>query len=340
MIELNQNRLMFSFPQVHEDAVCTIDFQRTLRIPDDNRDYPLPPGLSRFPLQHVEDHAERLPEAWQRRAGVLLPMYQSEAMWLNFSSDRGQRGQRYPFAIKVAAGKINAVTGDGWDNALQHTPQDYLVLPEQPWLDGFCVQKGLIRQFVAMPLGAGYSAEEQLTGAAEHGGLQIIAYPMKRERYEALLRERGIKACMHVAMDDMVLNDSASYFDMGLAPGGLMRQEVHKDEYGFDAWDTSQPSRCFVHILNSLQWQQATGLAVPGEPPTAADYTMAGLPWFEHYDDSQKSLAGSSKLADMHGVAAKAVQLGEPPLTDNDSVSPQKVIKVGQHSTEVKKGWW
>lgn len=31
----------------------------------------------------------------------------------------------------------------------------YLVAPDQPWLDGFCVQKGLIRQFVAMPLGQG-----------------------------------------------------------------------------------------------------------------------------------------------------------------------------------------
>ena len=32
----------------------------------------------------------------------------------------------------------------------------------------------MIRQFVAMPLGAGYTAEEQITGEAEHGGLQIV----------------------------------------------------------------------------------------------------------------------------------------------------------------------
>jgi hypothetical protein len=31
-----------------------------------------------------------------------------------------------------------------------------VVLPEQPWLDGYCVEKGYIRQFVAMPLGEGY----------------------------------------------------------------------------------------------------------------------------------------------------------------------------------------
>ena len=85
----------------------------------------------------------------------------------------------YPFAVKVATGKICAITGEAWVDHLNRDPQDYVVVPEQPWLDGYCVEKGVIRQFVAMPLGEGYSAEEQLTGAALHGGLQIVAYPMK-----------------------------------------------------------------------------------------------------------------------------------------------------------------
>lgn len=37
MIELKQDILVFSFPEVHRDAVLRIDFQRTLRIPDDDR---------------------------------------------------------------------------------------------------------------------------------------------------------------------------------------------------------------------------------------------------------------------------------------------------------------
>ena len=93
-------------------------------------------------------------------------------------------GFSYPIAVKIATGKINAVTGEEWEDGLHRDPQDYVVLPEQPWLDGYCVEKGVIRQFVAMPLGSGYSAEEQITGAAEHGGVQIIAYPMKVEAYE------------------------------------------------------------------------------------------------------------------------------------------------------------
>jgi hypothetical protein len=38
MIELRNDRLVFSFPEVHREAVLEIDFQRTLRIPDDGRD--------------------------------------------------------------------------------------------------------------------------------------------------------------------------------------------------------------------------------------------------------------------------------------------------------------
>ena len=61
MIELKNDKLTFRFPELHRDAVCNIEFQRTLRIPDDNREYPLPPGLGRFPMEHTEDHPSSLP---------------------------------------------------------------------------------------------------------------------------------------------------------------------------------------------------------------------------------------------------------------------------------------
>ncbi|MDP6180792.1 MAG: hypothetical protein QGG48_12950, partial [Desulfatiglandales bacterium] len=167
MIELRDDQLVFTFPEVHPEARLTVEFQRTLRIPDDNREYQLPPGFGQFPLLHVDDHLKNLPSSWEKRGGVFLPMYQAEALWINFESD-------YPFAVKVAAGKVDAVTGNSWTDDLENPLQNYLVVPDQPWLDGFCVSKGKIRQFVAMPLGEGYTAEEQITGKAEHGGMQII----------------------------------------------------------------------------------------------------------------------------------------------------------------------
>ena len=86
MITLKNDSLEFRFPEVHRDARCTIEFQRTLRIPDDDRDYPLPPGLGGFPLRHIDDYARRLPEQWHRRGGVIAPMHQAEAMWIAFEA--------------------------------------------------------------------------------------------------------------------------------------------------------------------------------------------------------------------------------------------------------------
>jgi hypothetical protein len=49
----------------------------------------------------------------------------------------------------------------------------------QPWLDGFNSGGDSIKQFVAMPLGMGYTVEGQVTGKEEFGGIQLIAYKAK-----------------------------------------------------------------------------------------------------------------------------------------------------------------
>jgi hypothetical protein len=61
VIELNDDCFVFSFPEVHPKAKLRIDFQRTLRIPDDGNEYPLPPGLGSFPIEHVDDYKKNLP---------------------------------------------------------------------------------------------------------------------------------------------------------------------------------------------------------------------------------------------------------------------------------------
>lgn len=327
MIELKNDRLVFSFPEVHEDATCSINFQRTLRIPDDNQEYPLPPGLGSFPLAHVDDYSKTAPDNWKAHGGVFLPMYQAEAMWLCFNGN-------YPFAIKIAAGKINAVTGEQWTDSLSDDPQDFVQTPEQPWLDGFCVSKGTIRQFVAMPLGEGYSAEEQITGKAEHGGLQIIAYPMKRERYEEI-KKQEINICYDMEPTKCTIRESSSS-DMGLAPGGLMRQEIYESLYDIDVWDTTNSSRCFIHIANSLAYKDITGTAPPTTPPTAQQYNNAGLPWFEYYDAEQTALKGADQLAGLDSVAAMAIKW-QNPLDDNKPLNPKTVIPLKQ-SVKVREG--
>ena len=85
-----------------------------------------------------------------------------EAMWINFRSS----GR---FAIKIHLGGINAVSGEPMIENLGtllrrstlkakgKSLQDYVVTPEQRWIDGIATAEGTVRQFVAMPTGSGYS---------------------------------------------------------------------------------------------------------------------------------------------------------------------------------------
>src|SRR3954454_22128600 len=167
----------------HQDRVrigrhFSVSFERTLRIPDDGREYPLPPSLGRFPLRRVEDYADRVPAAWRAHGGVLLPMYQREAMWLNFHGAHWR-----PNALKVAVGKVNALSGEPYHERLTAAAQDYVVAPPQPWLDGINAGAGFIKQFVAMPLGGGHTVEGQVTGEETHGGLQLLCVAPKPGRF-------------------------------------------------------------------------------------------------------------------------------------------------------------
>lgn len=330
MIELKKDHLVFQFLEVHPDAELRIDFQRTLRIPDDGEEYPLPPGFGSFPLRHVDDFAATVPDDWMRHGGVTLPMYQSEALWVNFSG-------WYPFAVKVATGKINAVTGEGWREGLNRDPQDYMSTSEQPWLDGYCVEKGVIRQFVAMPLGIGYSAEEQITGEAEYGGLQIVVYPLKEKVYERTRRWDTGRALGSTVFAKCMKSAAP---DMGLAPGGRMRQEIYDDTFDLDDWDLRHSSRCFVHIANSMVWRDITGEKPPTVPPTARSYSKAGLPWFDFYNDSGSAVEGSDILSKLKSVVGMGNDKGEVPLPENESVDVKNVVQLrkGLKKGQVREG--
>ena len=284
MITIERDGLAFRFPSVHRDTYCRIEFQRTLRIPDNDRTYPLPPGLGRFPLRHLDDFAERLPEDSVRRGGVIIPIHQGEAMWIRFQDSFGTP---YPCAIKIATGKVCAITGAPWEKRVTQDPQNYLVVPGQPWLDGYCVETGTVRQFVAMSLGDGHTVEEQLTGDGVHGGLQVAVYPMKREVYERLRIPEPFSR---------VREGAPRWRGMGLAQGGRMSQEIYRDKFGLDAWDPERGIRCFVTLANSEQWMAITGERPPTRPPTSREYTEAGLPWFLYYDRDREAVEGAERL--------------------------------------------
>ena len=335
MPTLENDRLVFRFPQIEENANLSIYFQRTLRIPDTETTYSLPPGLGTFPVRHAEDFSAKLPPETNSRGGVILPIWQAEAMWIGFSNRGLEWDLDFPVAIKVAAGKINAVTGEPWRPGLHRRPQDYMVSPQQPWLDGFAVEKGVIRQFVAMPLGEGYSVEEQITGEAEWGGLQISVTPLraeiwmaKRAAWEDQRRNRAsvVSCCQE---EPVFLKKSHGLASMAMGAGGRMKQEIYPDNFRVEDWDVTATERVFVTLLHAKDWKTVTGEAAPNEPPTAKEYSKAGLPWFEYYGIDQSALSGSAALAGVKSVAKMFQQLTGATLPNSSEIQTKAPTAIG-----------
>jgi hypothetical protein len=314
----------------------SVTFQRTLRIPDDGQDYPLPPGLGAFPIRRVEDYADNVPDQWRERGGVFIPMYQREAMWLSFSAAHWR-----PNALKVAVGKINAITGQEWAETLQAKPQDYIVCPDQPWLDGINDGDGFIRQFVAMPLGMGYTVEGQVTGKEEFGGIQIIVFDPRPGRFPDEPPQEERFAYPAGAMQ-LAAAPPAAGAEMGLAAGGRMRQKIYPDEYGIDTWDQANFGRVYVHIVNSMMFREITGQDPPATPISAKEYAKRGLPWFDLYDEEKGTLASSDTLQKVKTVKEMDEDQGFDPQQDDSSVDvPDSFIKkLGQTFKRIKEGKW
>ena len=161
-----------------------ISFKRTIRVPDNNENNFLPPSLGDFPLYSVANYRKTLSPQILAKGGIFLPMYQREALWISLSSSR-------PFAIKILTGGINAVSGEPAKETIEtsmkrlklvekgESIQDYVVTPNQLWIDGVATKPGLVRQFVAVPFGSGYSIEAQVAEQEVNGGIQFLVIPSK-----------------------------------------------------------------------------------------------------------------------------------------------------------------
>jgi hypothetical protein len=326
----------------------SIAFERTLRLPDDGRDYPLPPSFGRFPIHRVEDHAGRVPKTWLAHGGVFIPMYQREAAWLRLSASLST-----PQALKVAVGMVNAVSGDPWSEAIvEGEKQDYLVCPPQPWLDGINAGDGIVRQFVAMPLGMGSTVEGQVTGEERFGGIQLVSFAPKPRRIpppfppvpstevrgapssNAVLVSLGLdETAEHVGTIRSTANrrlsaPSSRGAEMGIAAGGRMRQSIYPDPWGGEVWENRSTGRVYVHIVNSMLYEQITGLKAPGTPITARTYADHAYPWYDLYDEHLGDVDPSDVLADVKTVKEMDATKGFSPQQDDDSVDvPQVIVK-------------
>ena len=243
-----------------------VSFERTLRVPEAGGTYPLPPSLGRFEVRPHE-------------GGFAIAIHAREALWLGFEGATWK-----PNACIVLAGSINAVTGRAGDDGLDAAMQNYLVTPYQPWLDGFNAGDGVVRQFVAMRLGAGLTAEEAITGLAATGGLGVVVYEPEPGRFPDEPPPEPGRGSARVTAD------------MGLGGGGEVRQRIYPDPHGTEVWDRDSAVRVRIALLDIREWRAITGEHAPPSPVTVDDYTRAGLPWFELYDDDRADVEAAPAL--------------------------------------------
>ena len=329
------------------DAVIVL--QRTLRIPDDGNKYALPPGMGSFPIYRTADYTRTLPAGWKEKDAYFIPMYQREAMWIRFNGGAA--------AIQIAVGKVNAVSGTPWDGTakLIKEPQNYVVAPDpQPWLDGINAGDGMIKQFVAMPLGGGHTVEEQVTGKAEFGGIQFSAFaPLPGKIREELAARGGLEAMAYSAgpiaiasagpmigttmrgttkglSPDSGVSAGKDAAEMGLGAGGRMHQKIYPDPYGLDVWDIESRKDAWIYICNIPMFQQITGLPAPECPLSAKDYTNHGYPWFDLYDESYGDVSAPNNLK---GVKSVADIEGINETGDGFNIPDEKVVKYEMKKT-------
>lgn len=287
----------------------SLTFQRTLRVPDDGKLYPLPPGLGRFPIVAAAD-IEASARASLPDTDAIISMHQDEALWLGFDGAGWK-----PNAVKVAAGGINVLTGEHDSGGLASNPQNYLVCPPQPWLDGINAGESRVRQFVAVPLGGGDTIEGQLSGHETTGGIQVTVYDPKPGLFPDTEPERPLTA-------------ATAARSMGLGAGGAITQRIYPDRYGVQTWDEVGATRVRVQILNTAQFESATGRKAPQTPITAATYTQYGFPWFALYDEDLGDIDASPRLKTVRSIRDRRTGRGEPSHEDEPGfdVKDEQVI--------------
>ena len=270
-------RLLQSIPIARD---CQVVLHRTLRIPDDGGSYPLPPSLGPLPLLPVGEDE------------YVAPMRRAEAMWLGFRAPDFK-----PRALKVGIGGVDALSGEPFEpGELSADPQDYVVIPDQPWLDGINAGEGFIRQFVAVPLGEGLTVEAQLTGSEREGGLTLSLFEPRPGRFP----DQGPVYDGRMVALACCAEPSAP---MGLGAGGRMRQEIYADDYGIDTWEPEPDRTVRVDLVDALAFEALTGITVPGPPVDAATYTSHGFPWYDLLAPSKQDIDAAEKLASVRSIA-------------------------------------
>jgi len=128
--------------------------RKTTKVDIDTDVHNLPPDCGAFKEFQVSSWF--CPKEWSKD-GIFIPVSEGEPLWLDF---RGNDS----CTVIVSVQRINPITGKpaNLEEGLKKDPeQNYLVLPDQLWLDGYS-KEGKVYQFVVTKAGEGLAVNEYL----------------------------------------------------------------------------------------------------------------------------------------------------------------------------------
>ena len=100
------------------------------------------------------------------------------------------------------------------------------------------------------------------------------------------------------------------------------------DPFNFDDWDFTAADRVFVTLVHAMDWKEI-GEATPNEPPTAKEYSQAGLAWFGPHGKDQSALPGCVALAGVKSVATLFEKFTGATLPNSEDVETGSPRAIG-----------
>ena len=260
-----------------EIGPLSVNLHRTVRVKAEETSN-LPPSLGHFEIFKVKDF--KCPESWDKEA-YFITMFSQEAMWMSFQAIE-------PLAIVVGAGSINALNGKSLEDKLEK--DSYMVIPPQPWLDGWKGDDGTVYQFIATEVGENKTIGEQLSETKDHS-IIISVYKAKNPEKLKITRLPPQWAVSNYCSFGVECAAGTANLvnEMGLGKGGKIIQKIYDDPHGLEEWEEKPVKTIKVYLINASEFSEITGQILP-KPADADKYNGK---WYELCDEKLKDVPGT-----------------------------------------------
>lgn len=99
--------------------------------------------------------------------------------------------------------------------------------------------------------------------------------------------------------------------ELGIAPGGMIKQNIRQDHYDSDKWLKDLVFPISVQLLNSASYKCVTGESPLPCPIDAKAYADAGLPFFDLFEEEDSGVARADAFATSKSVHEMQMARGE-----------------------------